>query len=151
MTLQIDMSIPNLEVTYWPDYGSAMAPAPDRMALLAAVSEKLGVTPNASGAYKLAQKLRLGPDGYQKTRRWWLGGPIRYEDAWVLLDALGWIQMQPRPLELAEELVRQLESGQPVSQRDRERAAKAVERVALRLPGLVAFLREGHQAERRSH
>lgn len=78
------------------------------------------------------------------------GGELHYDEAWAMMDALGWIQLERRPLDLAEELVTQLDAGERIPRRELERAAKAVDLVASELPRLADRLRAGAQAARRA-
>jgi len=120
-------------------------PAPTRSELLDLAWERVGAT----GPYDFVRKVGLGELGYQRYTRWRRGGPIRYEDAWKLLDALGWLRTDPTPLEAAEDLIRRLDAGERIPRRHRERVAVQVERVAEALPGVVARLR-GVQADQQS-
>lgn len=132
-----------------------MPAAPSRRELLNAVAEKLGVPgpdndTGPSGAYQLAKNLDLGTDGYQKARRWYKGGPIQYEDAWKLLEAIGWIKTESSPIDVAADYIRRLEEGEKIPKRERERAAVQLERLGASLPRLAERLRQEPRADRQA-
>lgn len=116
--------------------------------------DKRGITRRgrATGATAFARALGWETAKTQQDfRRWTKDGALPdYNETWDMLEALGWIQVEARPIDEAEDLVRRLNAGETFPRRRLERAATAAERVAADLLRLAERLREAAQVARQA-
>lgn len=106
--------------------------------------EKLGTRE----PYQVAKRLGLGVEGYQKARRWIeQDKPLRWEDAALMLDILGWLRTEETPIEQIEAYIKRLDAGERIPARDRERVAARADRLGQDLHHLAERIREGVRAE----